>query len=70
MDTLTEEERARYMEKGLQIMADGQFALVLLAGGQVPVCFPSYSEATRLKMDMVKGNCDFGFPSRTVSSSP
>ncbi|KAK8833064.1 hypothetical protein WA577_004041, partial [Blastocystis sp. JDR] len=53
LESLTEDEKKKYTEEGLRVMAKGQFALVLLAGGQ----------ATRLNINRVKGNCDFGFPS-------
>ena len=48
--------RQKYRDTGLGILADGKTALVLLTGGQ----------ASRLQISKVKGNADFGLPSRSV----
>ena len=51
---MNNEQRQMYRDTGLQMLSEGKIALVLLAGGQ----------ATRLQMSDVKGNVDFGLPSR------
>lgn len=57
---MNNEQRNIYRETGLRMLSEGKIALVLLAGGQ----------ATRLQMSAVKGNVDFGLPSRKFSFSP
>lgn len=54
---MSEEEKSRYREVGLDILAEGTTALVLLAGGQ----------ASRLQISAVKGDIDIGLPSRVFS---
>lgn len=51
---MTPDEYQKYRNLGLKSLAEGKIGLVLLAGGQ----------ATRLQMSDVKGNVDFGLPSR------
>ena len=56
MKSLPEDIRKKYRETGLRILAEQKIALVLLTGGQ----------ASRLQISAVKGNADFGLPSRSV----
>ena len=56
-EDMSEEEKNRYREVGLEILSEGTTALVLLAGGQ----------ASRLQISAVKGDIDIGLPSRVFS---
>ena len=62
LESLTEDEKKKYTEEGLRVMAKGQFALVLLAGGQARFVVVNSSQGYSLKHQSREGQLRLWIP--------
>ena len=64
-ESLSKEEEDDYMQSGIQLIANNELACILLAGGQVIDELLNIIQATRFSPETIKGDYDFGLPSRS-----